>query len=244
MKIKNILSLILLGGVIFLLNSCFYEGSGPFNRIQGEGPIVTEEFDLAKIRGIVVRNSADVVLTQGNNQKIVVEGQRNIIDNLKKDVSNGIWYLGNKENVWRTKPIKVKVRLSELTMVKLAGSGSIRTSGEFDDLDDLEVRMAGSGNIELSVEAEDVIGHIGGSGSISLDGEAREVDFVISGSGSIYASDLKARRGYARISGSGGIHLDAEDELEAIISGSGNIYYEGSPRLDKRISGSGNIRRR
>ncbi len=226
------------------MNSCFYEGSGPFNRIIGDGPIISEEFDLAKIRGIVVKNSANVILTQGDRQKVVVEAQRNIIDNLKQDVSNGIWYIDNRKPVWRTKAVQIKVRMSDLSIVKVSGSGDISSSNTFRDLDDLEVRIGGSGSINLSAKADNILGHIGGSGSITLEGEAREVEFIVSGSGSIHASDLEAKRGYARISGSGGIHVDVENDLEARISGSGNISYRNNPRVDKHISGSGNIRSR
>ena len=244
MKYKKIYLPTLVLGLIFMVSSCYFDGSGPFNRIVGEGPVVSEEFDLVKLRGIVIRNSADVVISQGDKQKIVVEAQRNIIDNLKKDVSNGIWYIGNKKPVWRTKSIQIRIRMADLSMVKVSGSGDISTGNTFRDLDDLEVRIGGSGDIVLSVEADDVLGYIGGSGSITIDGEANEVEFTITGSGSINAYDLEARRGYAKISGSGSIHVDVEDELDARISGSGGIYYKGSPRVDKHISGSGSIRSR
>lgn len=242
-KRKLLLSVIILGLTISL-NSCYYDGPGGLKRIIGEGPMVSEEFDLSRIRGVVIRNSANVELTQGNDQRIVVEAQRNIIDNLKKEVSNGIWYIQNHKPVWKTKPVNIRIRMSDLSTVRVSGSGDIVSSGTFRDLDDLEVRISGSGDIELSVEAKDVFGNIGGSGSITLEGDAREVEFRINGSGSIYASDLEAKRGYARISGSGNIHVDVEDELDARISGSGDIYYRGNPRLDSHVSGSGKIRSR
>ena len=226
----------------FFLNSCYFDGSSPFKRIEGEGPMVTEELELSKVSGIVLRNSMKVTLTQGDNQKVVVEGQQNIIDNIKHEVSNGILYIGNKQPVWRTQPLKIKIRLSDLQIVKVSGSGDVITSNTFEGLDDLEVRLSGSGGMNLSVEAKDINGNISGSGRITLNGEARDVDFGISGSGSIHASDLEAKNAYARISGSGGIHLNVEKELEGRISGRGNITYLGNPRVEKHISGSGNVR--
>ena len=116
------------------LNSCFFEGYGRFDRIQGEGSTVSKEIDIPKVHGIVVRNSAIVRLKQGDNQTLELEAQRNIIENLKTEVSNGILYISNKRPVWRTRPVEVKLILSDLTLVKLSGSGEIITSNKFSDL--------------------------------------------------------------------------------------------------------------
>lgn len=226
------------------VTSCYFEGSQSFKRIQGEGPVVTEEIDIPRIKGIVLKNSADIFLTRGNNQKMVAEGQRNILDNLHTEVINGILYIGNKRPVWRTKPVKIRIRMDELELLKISGSGDIESENRFTDLDDLEIRISGSGSISLSLEADFVYTVISGSGSIRLEGKAREAEYRISGSGGIHAGDLVLRRAYARIGGSGNINLHAEDDLEARIGGSGSIYYEGNPRVNKRITGSGSVRSR
>lgn len=227
---------------IVSLNSCFLEGSGVFDRITGEGPEVSKEINIPRIHGIVIKNSANVILRQGDDQKLEVKAQRNIIENIRTEVSNGILYVGSRRPVWKTKPIQMNLRLSDLNIVKISGSGKISMANTFTDVDDLEVNLSGSGNIDLSVEAREIYCNISGSGSINLEGKAREGEYVISGSGSIHATDLKLKKAYARVSGSGGIHLDVKDDLEARITGSGNIYYQGNPSIDKRITGSGNIR--
>ncbi|MEM8909300.1 MAG: DUF2807 domain-containing protein, partial [Bacteroidota bacterium] len=55
--------------------------------IKGEGPIVTETLDLSSFTGIGLGISADVLLTHGSEQSVKVEGQANIIENLKTKVS-------------------------------------------------------------------------------------------------------------------------------------------------------------
>ena len=228
---------------LLLLSSCYFDAS-PGKRIQGEGPYLTRDIELPPIKGIVIRNSADVVLSQGNRQRMTVEAQENIIDNLRTEVSSGILYISNRKPVWRTRPVRIKLRIEDLTDVRVSGSGDIVSDGRFDDLDDLEVIISGSGDIKLDVEADNIYARIGGSGSITLKGDARSGDFRINGSGSIYANELETKRGSARISGSGGIHLFATSHLNARISGSGDIIYRGDPEVDSSISGSGNIRSR
>ena len=240
---KPLLYTTLIAFMALSLSSCYFDGS-PMKRIQGEGPLVTKEIDLPRINGLVIRNSADVVLSQGDGQRFTVEAQENIIDNLKTEVSNGVLYVGSRRPVWRTRPVKIKLRIRDLSEVRISGSGDIVSDNRFTGLDELEVRISGSGDINLDVEADNVYGQIGGSGSISLDGESRTVDFTINGSGSIYAFNLESKRANARISGSGNIHLYATSQLDARISGSGDIIYRGNPDLDSSISGSGNIRSR
>ncbi len=234
--------------IIFLalisLNSCFFEGYDRFDRIEGEGSVVSKEIDIPRVKGIVIRNSANVSLKQGDSQRLKIDAQRNIIENLKTEVSNGILYIGNKRPVRRTKPIEVKLTLSELSLVRISGSGNIKTIDKFPDIDDIEVNISGSGNINLRIEARKVYSKIGGSGSITLDGKTREGEFIITGSGSINAYDLELKKAFARISGSGGIYIDVEDNLEARVTGSGSINYRGNPKIEKRITGSGSVRSR
>jgi hypothetical protein len=241
---RNVLHTALIFTAVLILNSCYFDGSSHFNRIQGEGQIVSEDINLSKIHGIVIKNSANVSLTQGDKQRLVVEAQRNILDNLKTEVSNGILYIGNRNPVWKTKPVQVKLRISDLSIVRMSGSGDISSTNTFTDLDDLEVKLSGSGKIELSLEAREVYSIISGSGSINLDGEARKGEFTISGSGSIRAYDLRLRKANARISGSGSIHTHVEENLEVRVTGSGSITYQGDPKIEKHISGSGGIRSR
>jgi hypothetical protein len=129
-------------------------------------------------------------------------------------------------------------------MIRLSGSGSINTDGGFENLNDVELRIGGSGDMDLQIIADEVDATISGSGSISLEGEAKRLDFRISGSGSIYAIDLKAEEAKARITGSGGMRVNVSDELDASIAGSGSIFYKGQPRVNKNISGSGSIQSR
>ncbi|MCK5821107.1 MAG: DUF2807 domain-containing protein [Bacteroidales bacterium] len=210
--------------MVATLTSCFYE-NGNQKRIEGEGPIVKRVLELEHFDGIIIQNSADVYITRGNTQRIEVEAAENIISNLETEVSGRVWRIRNKRPVWRTKHLQIKITIPEFRLIKVSGSGRVETETPFNNLDDVEIRISGSGNIHLS-------------------GEAQRVDFSIAGSGDIFAFDLKANNGTAKISGSGSIRTYITDDLEARITGSGDIIYRGKPRINTRISGSGNIQSR
>lgn len=225
--------------VFLLCTSCYEFASLP--GITGEGPIVSKTIDIRDVDGISIHNNADVILSQGNKQKIRIEAQENILDNLRTEVDGSVWRISNHRRVKKAEPIKIYMTIEDLRVARISGSGSITGTERFDDLDDLEIKISGSGDIELDVEAEDIFSRISGSGTIELGGRASLIECLISGSGDLFAEGLKTERGYTRISGSGGVRVNCTDKLEVRISGSGDVYYKGNPRIQSRISGSGNL---
>ena len=155
--------------------------------IKGEGPIVTKELDLGKINGIGLGISADVYLTYGSSQSVKVEGQANIIDNLKTRVSGGKWNIGFQERVKNHKSIKIYVTIPNLTTAAVSGSGYLESTNHFPNLDDLEVAVSGSGKVKLDVAASEISTAISGSGDVHLQGSAGKHRIAVSGSGGIQA---------------------------------------------------------
>jgi hypothetical protein len=230
-----------LTGLLALLPSCYYGGG--FG-ITGEGPVVERKVDLPTIEGISLPGSASIYLTQGEPQSVRITGQENILDNLDLHVGGGNLEIGNKKPVWRSDPIKIYLTLKSLRSVRISGSGNVKCENHFNDLDNMEIGITGSGRIDLDVDSRDIRARISGSGDLFLNGTARDLDLVITGSGNIKAYDLQARNADARITGSGNMQLNASDRLDARVSGSGDIHYMGTPRINSSVSGSGGVRSR
>lgn len=220
---------------------CF--DNGQFG-IRGEGPVVERKIDLNNIKGISLPGSAKVFLKQGSPQEVRIEGQENIIDNLKLDVQGEVWLIGNKRPVWQSEPVKIFITLETLRLIKISGAGDVEFVNHFRDQKDLEIRISGSGKINLDMEGRDINASISGSGDLNMKGSADNLDLVISGSGNIRAFDLTTEKAEIRISGSGGMELSVENRLDARISGSGSVLYKGDPRVNSSVSGSGSVRSR
>lgn len=230
---------IIILGVALFAQSCMLSQS----KIRGEGDIVKQEIVLDEINGIALGISADVYLTQDATQKVIIEAQQNIIDNIEREVRGGVWKIHHKKNVGKAKSIKIHISLNTLEEVAIAGSGSVSTTETFRDLSDLNLRVSGSGEMQLAFVAGDVEMAIAGSGEMNLSGEARDIEIAISGSGDINARDLAARDCDVAISGSGSASLHANGELDVRISGSGDVYYKGNTtKVRSSISGSGDVR--
>jgi hypothetical protein len=202
-----------------------------------------ETRDVSDFTSIDLGVSAELYLSQGSPQKVVIQAQDDQIDEIETIVRNG--HLKIKTESWRTRfrNVKIWITVPEITGLHVSGSGKIFAETPVKS-DELEFRVSGSGNIKVDkLQAEELEASISGSGHIHLGGSAEEMGISISGSGSMGAEKLKVGEVDARISGSGSCRVDAIDELNAAISGSGRVTYYSNPQVDASVSGSGKVRK-
>lgn len=193
-------------------------------QLTGQGPVVTQELDLPEFHSIGLGVSGTVYLYQGNARKVEVEGQQNIIDALRKEVSGGSWNIGfDERRVGNYKKLVIRITLPTVEDLSIGGSGSIIAEDAFEGLGDMKMS-------------------IGGSGSIEFAGSAQKLKVSIGGSGSVKADRLKVQDCKVSIGGSGSAYVEVSDNLDVSIAGSGDVVYNGRPRVSSSIAGSGKVR--
>lgn len=208
--------------------------------INGSGAIVSQDLDLPDFDAVHLAMSGEVYITQGSEQSVRVEGKQNIIDELDLSVSNGRWTIETDRCVRDLNDFKVFITMPDITELSISGSGDIFGENFF-VVQDITLRITGSGDMDLGLEADDVDVDITGSGNMTLEGAGDFLDARISGSGDIRAFDLQVARAKFNISGSGDAEITVADELDVRISGSGDVKYKGNPSVDVSISGSGRV---
>ncbi|MEO1261555.1 MAG: head GIN domain-containing protein [Bacteroidota bacterium] len=230
---------LLLTANLFL--ACTVEGQNwNGNGITGEGSLVTETLKLSSFDAIGLSINADVYLSQGP-QSVRIEAQRNILNNIKKEVENGRWKIKFDKNVRKHQPIKIWISIPELTSVAVSGSGDVEGKSKFTGVGALKLAVSGSGNITLDADSRSVSAAISGSGDMELGGSTGDVEIAISGSGDVEAHDLKASDCSVKIAGSGDATVHVSGDLDVKIAGSGDVSYKGNPRVRSKISGSGDV---
>lgn len=210
--------------------------------IRGEGEVISKNYTLEPISGIVSEVSADVLVTQDSLQKIEISAQENILGNLSLDVFEGVLTIDNKKNMFHYEPITIKISMKELRRLSIHGSGSIITTNTFDSCGRVDLSISGSGTIKAGIgAATEVDASISGSGEVYLTGSAVRNEIHISGAGDIHAYDFITRHSSVKISGSGDCELTADSTLNVTVSGSGDVYFRGRPLVTSDISGSGAV---
>ena len=212
-------------------------------RVKGNGKVITETRRTSDYNVISVGGSFDVVLVKGKEGKITIEGEENLMKYIITEVSGDKLKIKFKKNtnIRTTRKLVVTVPYQDLEKVSIGGSGSIRSKGTL-KADKFTISVAGSGNINLKVDANIVKSSIAGSGDINVSGSATDFNCSIAGSGNINAYGLKVVATSARITGSGNIKTTASDSVDAKVVGSGNIYYKGkATHIKSKSIGSGDI---
>lgn len=208
--------------------------------VTANGESVERTIDLPVITGVETQGSIDVTITQGNEQRIVVRGPKEIVDMIRSEVKNGVWSIGTEHCYNTNKAITVEITMADLQKAAVAGSGSITGKSLFEP-EQIDIEVAGSGDIALEVNAKSVDVDIAGSGSITLRGTTADVQVDIAGSGDVHGFDLSAANGDVDIAGSGNVELTVIEKLDAEIAGSGDVRYKGRPQVKSDVAGSGSV---
>ncbi len=240
---KNLNWAFLLGFMVISMSGCYFsddDDGGVFRCERGEGEVITETLDLPFFDAIHLSTDIDVYLKQGPDQNVTVEGQGNLIDLLELDVQNDTWDIEFDRCTRNTDDFKVFITIPDIRAVKVSGSGNVVGENEFNG-EEIELRVSGSGDLDLALDVDYINSKISGSGRISLEGAADEFYLKISGSGDYNAFDLVTNTGEVAISGSGDVDVTVEEYLKIRITGSGDLSYRGFPALDVSISGSGDV---
>ncbi len=210
--------------------------------VKGVGEVVRKPLNVDAFHGIRVEGSMDVVLTQGATQAVEIEAQENLIALLETKVSNGVWEITTNDGYTTNKNFIVHITVPVIDEVTVDGSGDVTSNGTFSS-DEMDLAVAGSGNITLTFDSKKVDVDIAGSGDMVLSGTCERLKVGIAGSGDVDARKLKSADAVVDIAGSGDVVLEANQSLEASIAGSGDVSYHGSPaRISRNVMGSGEVR--
>ena len=208
----------------------------------------------------------------GSEFKVVLEGDKEWIDRVVTEVSNGKLTIKRKEEAsgwfrrggnWTGK-VTVNITMPALSELTVSGSGKAEVFDSF-RATSLNLSVSGSGKLILNdVSGEALTCGISGSGGLIIKGNGSfdKANIRVSGSGGYSGESLKLQDAEVTISGSGNSNCYVTNSLDvrvsgsgncnsyvgnvlnASISGSGNVTYSGSPKIDARISGSGKVRAR
>lgn len=212
-------------------------------KVKGNGNVTTETRTIKNFDAVSVGGSFDVVLVDGNEGKLTIEGEENILPYLETKVEGGTLKINfkNNTNIRTTKRFIVTVPFEDIESVSLGGSGDVKVKKTI-SANNISFNIGGSGIITADVNGETVKTAIGGSGDIKLTGKSENLKISIGGSGNIKAYGLKTQTIKASVAGSGDIYITVSNKIKATVVGSGNIYYKGNPKhIDTNSLGSGDV---
>ncbi len=204
--------------------------------------------NVEKFTKISFRFPGKLYLKQGSPQKVELEGDKDVLEEVETDVEGSSLVIG-KEGKWfkwdnDNDKITVYITMPNIEGVSISGSGSVigQTTIKTSDLD---LNVSGSGSLTLNVDASGhVEADVSGSGDIDLKGNCESFDSGVSGSGKVKLEATVKNKATFGVSGSGRIEASGSvDNVSTNISGSGKVLAADlqTNRCEVRISGSGDV---
>lgn len=211
-----------------------------------------ETRDVPTFRRISYRVPGKLYLKQGSPQKVELEGDREVLQEIETTVKDDRLIIGDVDEdrwfSWRqTDPknrVNVYVTVENIEGIYVSGSGDLYGESVF-KTSELELKVSGSGSMEIQADVSgDLNADVSGSGDLKVKGNCRDLSSRVSGSGKIFIAN--SIRGIAQfgVSGSGKVLAAGKAEsVKATISGSGKVLAADleADRCDVNISGSGDV---
>lgn len=240
---KRLVSTLILG--IFCMGVTQAQWWQGTDKVKGNGNMVTKSRNVSNYDAISLVGSMDVELIKGTEGQLKVEAEENLQQHITTEVEGGRLKIavekGYSLEPSRNNGIKVIVPVADIEEVSLTGSGDI-VSNQMLTAENFEIKVTGSGNVQLPLTAKNTKASITGSGDIDLEGSSVDFACQVTGSGDISAFDFKCENVRATVTGSGDIKVYASESLKASVPGSGDIEYRGNPRKeDFKTFGAGSV---
>ena len=182
---KKSIQIILSFYIIFLFNGCEKEDNGT-NNITGVGDVVTETLDLSSFQSIKNTGVANIYVTVGDTQSVVLKAQQNIIDVITYEVNNSTLEIGiqNNTSINESKGIVFEITIPEIDKIELIGVGDFELSS--DSQDELYIILTGVGTVR-AYDLEVNVCHITSTGVGNCQVRVNNtLNVTITGVGSVY----------------------------------------------------------
>lgn len=204
----------------------------PLAELDLAGPVPT---------GLALASGDTVILTEGEQLSIVIEGDDQAREDLRFTRKDGTLGIGRNSGLFgkNAAPATIRVTMAAPNELMIGGSGAIEAQSLASTA---ELAIGGSGGItfaEMAGKRLEIA--IGGSGNIKGAGSADRMEISIGGKGDVDLAEFKADRAEISIGGSGDIAFASDGTVDATIAGSGNITVKGRAKCTINSFGSGKL---
>ncbi|OJJ16133.1 hypothetical protein BKI52_35800 [marine bacterium AO1-C] len=239
---KSFSKILVIGFLTCVLNACYSGFDSNGGCLVGKGDITTEERTFESPIQNIYSNILGVVhIVQGNEEKVTIKAQPNIIARIKTTyVNNELRLEVQNQACLNNTQVDIYVTTPTIQRVTQSGQGEIRSEGVW-KMADMELITHGSGQINAEVECTDLKVQINDYSKIVLKGKTQNQEIDISGYSEYQAYDLVSNNATVNLQGSGIVGVWASQQLNATIRGNGCVLYKGSPTITQNISGGGVI---
>ena len=212
--------------------------------VQGDGNVQLEDRSLNQpFTAIKASQGLDVYLTQGNDESIVIEADKNLHELIKTEVKDNVLHIYAEKNIGYAKSKKIMVNFKEVTKITSTSGSDVYSTNTINS-EHLELNTSSGSDMNLHVNASVLECNSSSGSDLKLSGKAEKLIADASSGSDIKAGNLIAESSRVKASSGADITVNTAKELTANASSGGDIKYYGNPEIvNKNDSPSGSIRK-
>jgi hypothetical protein len=198
------------------------------NSITGNKIVVTQDRPVTTFHAIKVSGGINVELSQGNDLKLSVEADENLLKLIRTEVKDGVLNIYHEENIQDAKTMKVHLTFQTLDAITASGGCDIVSKQKLNFIT-LKMDLSGGCDIKLDCRAKNLVCIHSGGCDAELSGEAENCTFNVSGGCDVKASEFHLKNCTIDASGGSDVSVNVTGELTIEAAGASDITYYGKP---------------
>lgn len=212
---------------------------------MGNGNVVTQDRNISEdFSGVKSSAGIEVYLTQGEENKVVVETDENLQEYIETSISNSLLKVGTRKNIRWAKARKVYVTYKDLDKIEASSGSSIQSTSVIKS-QNLSLKASSGAEIELEVFSQDLDLRTSSGADVKISGKASSLTAQASSGSEINAKNLLVLNCIAKASSGAEINVNVKEKIDAKASSGGEVVYYGDPTLStSQKSSSGTVKKR
>jgi phage shock protein PspC (stress-responsive transcriptional regulator) len=211
--------------------------------MMGQGEY-KKTFDQKDFSQLEIDGSFYVEVRKGDGHKIMVDGNKKDVEDVKVEVSNGILVVKHRNTfnwIGRNEKINVRITMPSLSAVNLTGATKAIVKG-FNDTRKLKIEVSGASvGTFTSLNADKLEVEMSGASKLHLVGKCNDLQADISGASKMRAMSLDATKVELDASGASKASVSASRQLDITATGASHVSYKGSATLHENTSGAASV---
>ena len=208
---------------------------------SGSGKMVQRTMSVESFDKVDVSNGINLILRYGTTDKLQIEADDNIMDDVEIDVSGGTLHISLNGNGYSDTHVTVTAYTTSLSSIDASSAADVEVEELIKKVDRMKITASSAANVNAIIDADDVQLEASSSAHITVTGKCRNLDAEASSASEIDAYELLSENAKADGSSAANIKLHASVSLDADATSACNIHYKGSPTVKSETSSAGSV---
>lgn len=199
---------------------------------------IVQDFDKVNIYGRAIVN---YIASRENEYGLEVETKSHLLKHVESDSESGQLNIYVKHNSDSKEDVVINISAPTLEKISLNGELMFLVQNGRLRADNLEIKTTGNSSVSMEIDVDELSLKMNGTGNVTLSGRAKDQSISIDGDASFKGAKLLGDLAEVVLLGNALCDLNISDSMDVSIKGIGMVTYVGSPTVEKSILGAGQV---